>query len=138
MYRFFMNNKKFIGRFALWSIGIACLHFALETLFTLWFGQAFVGLVPDYLAVALLIWAGLQVRKNNAALGLLCGAWGFTFCLHYRAWAWRFEEVMAGSATPVVETTMYVLTYTAPISIISFVITLMLCMPNVQTSDRIQ
>jgi hypothetical protein len=29
----------------------------------------------------------------------------------------------------VVETTMYVLTYTAPISIISFIITLMLCMP---------
>jgi hypothetical protein len=36
---------------------------------------------------------------------------------------------MAGSATPVVETTMYVLAYTAPISIISFTITLMLCMP---------
>lgn len=79
MYRFFMNNKKFIGRFALWSIGIACLHFALETLFTLRLGQAFVGLLPDYLAVVLLIWGGLQVRKDNAALGLLCGAWGFTF-----------------------------------------------------------
>ena len=133
-----MNNKIFIGRFALWSIGIACLHFSLETLFTLRFGQSFVGLLPDYIAVALLIWAGLQVRKNNAAFGLLCGAWGFTLCLHYRAWAWRFEEVMTGSATPVVETTMYVLTYTAPISIISFIITLMLCMPTAQTSARVQ
>lgn len=37
---------------------------------------------------------------------------------------------MTGSATPVVEATMYVLTYTAPISIISFIITLMLCMPT--------
>ena len=129
MYRSFMNDEKFIGRFALWSIGIACLHFALETLFTLRFGQAFVGLLPDYIAVTLLIWGGLQVRKDNAALGLLCGAWGFTFCLHYRAWAWRFEEVMTGIATPVVETTMYVLMYTAPISIISFIITLILCMP---------
>ena len=125
-----MNNKTFIGRFALWSIGIACLHFSVETLFTLRFGQSFIGLLPDYIAVALLIWAGLQVRKNNAALGLLCGAWGFTLCLHYRAWAWRFEEVMTGSATPVVEAAMYVLTYTAPISIISFIITLMLCMPT--------
>ena len=96
MYRQLMNNKKFIGRFAIWSISIACLHFVLETLFTLRFGQAFVGLVPDYIAVALLIWGGLQVRRNNAALGLLCGAWGFTFCLHYRAWAWRFEEVTTG------------------------------------------
>ena len=111
-----MNNKTFIDRFALWSIGMACLHFSLETLVTLRFDQSFVGLLPDYVAVALLIWAGLQVLKNNAALGLLCGAWGFTLCLHYRAWAWRFEEVMTGSATPVVEATMYVLTYTAPIS----------------------
>ena len=125
-----MNNKTFIGRFALWSIGIACLHFSVETLFTLRFGQSFIGLLPDYIAVALLIWAGLQVRKNNAALWLLLGAWGFTLCLHYRAWAWRFEEVMTGSATPVVEATMYVLTYTAPISIISFIITWMLCMPT--------
>ena len=130
MYRPRMNNKTFIGRFALWSIGIACLHFSLETLFTLRFGQSFVGLLPDYIAVALLIWAGLQVRKNNAAIGLLCGAWGFTLCLHYRTWAWRFEEVMTGSATPVVETTMYVLMYTMPISIISFIITLILCMPT--------
>ena len=74
MYRPGMNNKTFIGRFALWSIGIACLLFSLETLFTLGFGQSFVGLLPDYIAVALLIWAGLQVRKNNAALGLLSGA----------------------------------------------------------------
>jgi hypothetical protein len=37
---------------------------------------------------------------------------------------------MTGSATPVIETTMFVLTYTAPISIISFIIALMLCMPT--------
>ena len=85
--------------------------------------------LPEYIAVALLIWAGLRVRKNTSALGLLCGAWGFSLCLYYRAWAWRFEDVMTGSATPVVETTMYVLTYTAPISIISFIITPVLCMP---------
>ena len=133
-----MNNKTFIDRFALWSIGIASLHFSLETLFTLRFGQSFVGLLPDYIAVALLIWAGLQVRKNNAALGLLCGAWGFTLCLHYRTWAWRFEDVMTGSATPVVETTMYVLMYTMPISIISFIITLILCLPTAQSSARVQ
>ena len=99
MYRPPMNNEKFIGRFALWSIGIACLHFALETLYSVRFGQSFTGLLPDYIAVALIIWGALQVRKNSDALGLLCGAWGFTFCLHYRSWAWRFEEVMMGSAT---------------------------------------
>ena len=91
--------------------------------------------LPEYIAVALLIWAGQRVRKNTAALGLLCSAWGFSLCLHYRAWAWRFEDVMTRSATPVVETTMYVLTYTAPISIISFIITLVLCMPAARNHD---
>ena len=42
---------------------------------------------------------------------------------------------MTGSATPVVETTMYVLTYTAPISIISFIFTLVLCMPAARNHD---
>lgn len=55
MYGPLMNNKKFIDRFALWSIGIACLHFSLETVDTLRFGQSFVGLLPDYIMVALLI-----------------------------------------------------------------------------------
>ena len=49
MYRPPMNNEKFIGRFALWSIGIACLHFALETLYSVRFGQSFTGLLPDYM-----------------------------------------------------------------------------------------
>jgi len=35
-----------------------------------------------------------------------------------------------GSATSLVETTLYVLAYTAPISIVSFIIALMLCMPS--------
>jgi hypothetical protein len=45
---------------------------------------------------------------------------------------------MTGSATPLVETTLYVLTYSAPISIISFIITLMLCMPTAQSSARVE
>ena len=71
MYRPFMNNKNFIGRFALWSIGIACLHFALETLFTLRLVKRLSGYYLTTLQVALLIWGGLQVRKSNAAVGLL-------------------------------------------------------------------
>ena len=43
---------------------------------------------------------------------------------------------MAGSATPVVEATMYVLMYTAPISIISFIITLMLCMSTARNHSN--
>ena len=106
---------------------MGCVHFVLETLFTVQYGQSLTGLLPDYIAVALLLWAGVSVRKHVHSVGLLCGAWGFALCLHYRAWAWRFDEVVAGQATAVVETTMHVLSYTAPISILSFGMTLYFC-----------
>ena len=122
-----MNNKNFIRRFAAFSIAMGGVHFVLETLFTVQYGQSLTGLLPDYIAVALLLWAGVSVRKHVHSVGLLCGAWGFALCLHYRAWAWRFDEVVAGQATAVVETTMHVLFYTAPISILSFGMTLYFC-----------
>ncbi|MDA8655896.1 hypothetical protein N9334_04150 [Luminiphilus sp.] len=122
-----MNNRNFIRRFASFSIAMGCVHFVLETLFTVQYGQSLTGLLPDYIAVALLLWGGVSVRGQVHTVGLLCGAWGFTLCLHYRAWAWRFEEVLAGEATAVVETTMHVLSYTAPISILSFGLTLYFC-----------
>ena len=86
--------------------------------------------MPDLIAVALLITAGYLTIKDSNALGILCGAWGFAFCLHYRSWAWRFDVVIDGTATELVETTMYVLAFTMPISIISFIITLILCLPQ--------
>ena len=122
-----MNNKNFIRCFAAFSIAMGCVHFVLETLFTVQYGQSLTGLLPDYIAVALLLWAGVSVRKHVHSVGLLCGAWGFALCLHYRAWAWRFEAVLAGEASAVVETTMHVLFYTAPISILSFGMTLYFC-----------
>jgi hypothetical protein len=122
-----MNNKNFIRRFAAFSIAMGCVHFVLETLFTVQYGQSLTGLLPDYIAVALLLWAGVSVRKHVHYVGLLWGAWGFALCLHYRAWAWRFEAVLAGEASAVVETTMHVLSFTAPISILSFGMTLCFC-----------
>ena len=58
------------------------------------------------------------------------GAWGFTFCLYYRAWAWRFESAQDGSATSVDEITMIVLASTMFISIVCFILTLLMCLPK--------
>ena len=85
----------------------ALVHFTLETLFTIKFGQTIAGYLPDLIAVALLITAGYLTIKDSNAIGILCGAWGFAFCLHYRSWAWRFDDVIDGTATELVETTMY-------------------------------
>ena len=122
--------KSFLYKFSIFTIFIGFVHFILETSFTIQFGQTVTGYLPDLIAVALLITAGYLTIKNTNAIGILCGAWGFAFCLHYRSWAWRFEDVIDGTATQLVETTMYVLAFTMPISIISFIITFIFCLPK--------
>ncbi|MDC0410998.1 hypothetical protein OAM23_01790 [Luminiphilus sp.] len=112
------------------TILLGLAHFTLETLFTLRFGQTLAGYLPDLIAAALLITGGYQAMKDRKAVGILCGAWGFTCCLHYRSWAWRFDEMMAGSSTELVNTTLYVLAATMPISFAAFGIALYLCWPK--------
>jgi hypothetical protein len=109
---------------------IAVVHLTLETLFTIKFGQTFTGYLPDLIAVALLLIGGYLTIKNPNAVGVLCGAWGFSCCLHYRAWAWRFNEVIEGTSTELVEATMIVLAVTMPISFIAFGVTLIACLPK--------
>ena len=125
-----LNKTTFVKNFSLFTIFIAIVHFTLETLYTIKFGQTFVGYLPNCVAVALLITGGYLTIKDSNAVGILCGAWGFALCLHFRAWAWRFDDVIEGTATKLTETTMYVLAFTMPISIISFIITLILCLPK--------
>jgi ABC-type long-subunit fatty acid transport system fused permease/ATPase subunit len=112
------------------SIVIAVVYFTLETLFTVKFGQSLTGYLPDLMAAALLLVGGTLTIKNPNAVGILCGAWGFSCCLHYRSWAWRFNDVMEGTSTELVETTMTVLMVTMPISFIAFGMTLIACLPK--------
>ena len=124
-----INNQVFIRRFVIFTFCVTAIHFILESLYTIQFGQSFLGLLPDLIADALLVTGGVLVLKNSKAIGILCGAWGFTFCLHYRSWAWRFESVQEGSATTD-EITMIVLASTMFISIICFILTLLMCLPK--------
>ena len=73
---------------------------------------------------------GISVLKNIKMVGIICGAWGFTFCLHYRAWAKRYYETSLGTSSALVEDTMNVILYTMFISVISFLISLVLCYEN--------
>jgi len=109
---------------------VSLLFISYHRVYTLQFGQSFTGLLPDLIADALLVTGGALVLKNSEATGVLCGARGFTFCLHYRAWAWRFESVQNGSASPVDEITMTVLASTLFISIVSFILTVLMCIPK--------
>jgi hypothetical protein len=119
-----------LHRISLLTMVIAVVHLTLETLFTIKFGQTFTGYLLDLIAVALLLIGGYLTIKNPNAVGVLCGAWGFSCCLHYRAWAWRFNEVIEGTSTELVEATMIVLAVTMPISFIAFGVTLIACLPK--------
>ena len=125
-----IRQPQFVVTFSKLTIFFACVHFILETLHAIVFGQSFLGLLPDYIAVGLMISGGFAAMRNDDAIGILCGAWGFAFCLHYRSWAWRYEAFPDGMATPVNEGTMYVLGATLFISALSFLITLILCAPK--------
>ncbi len=122
--------NPFIRKFATATIIFAAIHFVLEGLYTLRFGQHFLGLLPDLVADALLLWGSFLVLRDQRATGILCGAWGFTLCLHYRAFAWRLEEFLAGNADDVITGTMVVLGSTMAISVICFWLTLQMCLPK--------
>ena len=78
-----INNQVFIRRFVIFTFLMAAIHFILESLYTVQLEQSLLGVLPDLIADALLVTGGLLVLKNSEAIGILCGAWGFTLCLHY-------------------------------------------------------
>ena len=119
-------------RIAVLSIIFAVLHFIGETIWHFKFGQFLPMLIVDYIAVSLLIFGAYQTIKSECAVGLLCGAWGFEFCLNYRALFWRVEQLLSGVGAddPAIGATAYLLAALLIISIIMFGITIYLCIPK--------
>lgn len=129
-------TESFIRFFARLTIGLAVIHLALETFYTFRFGQSFVGYLPDYVSVALMIFGGRLALQNINATGVLCGAWGFALCLHYRGWAWRFEAGYHG--LPLQEGQAMVealLGASMLISLLCFLVALVLCVSAGSTSQ---
>ena len=82
-----MKYRKLETGLAWFSLAGAFVHFVLETLYHVAFGQFLPMLIVDYIAVALLVYAAvLSLRvKPSSASGILAGAWGFAACLAYIA-----------------------------------------------------
>ena len=68
--------------------------------------------------------------QTGQASGLLCGAWGFAFCLNYRALFWRVEVLFNGGGSPVLETMTWILAVLLVISMAAFLASLHLCNPR--------
>jgi len=130
-----MKRISFIKKFGLFSIFVGLLYFILETWYHFKFGQPLIQLIGDYISIGLLIFSGVLVRKRPEGVGLLCGAWGFTFCINYRAFAWRMTEIMEGNSTTLIDNTTKVLVFCLIYSFVAFIISLMLCYPK-RTDER--
>ena len=126
-------SGKFRRYFAFVTLVLAIVHFVLETAYTVIVGQDFLGYLPDCIADVLLVAGAWLLIKNEHSTGVLCGAWGFTFCLHYRTWAWRFEDFMTGTLNDVQTGIMYVLASTMIFSLVCFSISTMM---NIRPSGR--
>ncbi|MEM8982145.1 MAG: hypothetical protein AAGC71_03910 [Pseudomonadota bacterium] len=114
-------------RFALFSFVMACLHFVFETGVHVKWGQFLPMLIVDYIAIALLIGGAMGVLRWNWGPGLLCGAWGFEFCLNYRTFFIRVHAIMEGTANDVTTTTAYILGALLVFSIPVFLYAVLLC-----------
>lgn len=115
-------------KIAIASIVLAIIHFIVETIWHFRVGQFLPMLIVDYIAISLLIFAGLRSLQTGQGAGLLCGAWGFTFCLNYRTLFWRVEEFLQGNED--IATDMYFLAGCMVISVPIFIATLYLANPR--------
>lgn len=122
-------NSNLTKKIAVLSIVLAVIHFVGETVWHFKFGQFLPMLIVDYIAVSLLIFGGYHTLKSEKAIGLLCGAWGFEFCLNYRALFLRVEKIISGVGAddPAIGATAYLLMALLSVSIIMFSITMYLC-----------
>ena len=127
--------RLFRKRFAFMTLLLAFLHLVVELAYTFKVGQHFLGLLPDLVADGLLVWGSVLLIRNQRAAGLICGAWGFTLCLHYRTWAWRFEDYLMGTINETQLGVMYLLAATMLISIVCFALTILMNLELVREAD---
>ncbi|MEL1265325.1 hypothetical protein [Pseudoxanthomonas putridarboris] len=95
-----MDTRRLETALAWFSLVGAGVHFLLETLYHIQFGQFLPLLLVDYVTVGLLVYSGtvsLRVRPSSAS-GLLCGAWGFAACLAYVAFFAHLQVYLQGEA----------------------------------------
>ncbi len=116
------TNPTLVKGFAYYSIVSATLHFLGETWIHLQYGQFLPMLIVDYIAISLLILGSLGCLRWQWGAGLLCGGWGFTFCLNYRTFFWRLEVILNDTADVVITNTAYVLGVLLVFSSVAFAI----------------
>ncbi len=129
-----MNRVKVERRLAWTAVVCGVLLFVLETYAGLLAGEPLQGVIIDYIAAGLLLYAGLRsLRSEQGAAGLLFGAWCYSLCDLYRALMWRTEhylglEVVESMQEPFA--VFVILILATPVVIMSFTVGMVLVHPK--------
>ena len=115
-----------MSKFLSWlAISFGVIYFFYETWYHISYDQSNLALTADYISVFLLLIAGIVNLKSKRGIGLLCGAWGYTSCIMFRAFIWRMEaiwvEELPNYETLQVKVLILALIVSFPAFIVSFV-----------------
>ena len=101
------------------------VYFFYETWYHISYEQSNLALSADYISIFLLLIAGIVNLRSKKGIGLLCGAWGYTSCIVFRAFIWRMEaiwvEELPNYETLQVKVLILALIISFPAFIVSFV-----------------
>ena len=59
------------------------------------YDQSNLALTADYTSILLLLIAGIINLRSKEGIGLLGGAWGYTYCIMFKSFIWRIEAIQA-------------------------------------------
>lgn len=126
--------SSFMNKFLSWlAIVFGFVYFIYETWYHITHEQSNLALTADYISVFLLFTAGIVNLKSKNGIGLLCGAWGYTFCIMYRAYIWRMEAIWAKELPDYEFLQVKVLILALLVSFPAFIISFVKSFPNKNT-----
>ena len=117
------------------AIIFGLVYFFYETWYHISYDQSNIALSADYTSIFLLIFAGVTNLRSKQGIGLLCGAWGYTFCIMYRAFIWRMEAIWAEELPNYETLQVKVLILALIVSFPAFIISLIRCFPKRTSTD---
>ena len=112
------------------AITFGIIYFIYETWYHISYNQSNLALTADYISVLLLLIAGIVNLRSKKGIGLLSGAWGYTFCIIYRAFIWRMEAIWADELVNYETLQVKVLILALIVSFLAFIISLFKSFPQ--------
>ncbi|MBA6155142.1 hypothetical protein H3Z83_01200 [Tenacibaculum sp. S7007] len=122
-------STSFIKKFSWFTIIVAILYIIGEGYFMFLYGQPHLHTLADLIAVLLLFFGGIMTLKYNN-LGIICGAWGYSFCINYRTWVWRYYAKIEGVSDASTDNVGNILFFLLLFSFIAFLISILLNLPK--------